>query len=216
MQKTTKSYMNIFKTRLFGLALTGLILAGCSQTGTYETADLMNEQAEAGKAGFKMTPFGPSDANANIESCGSACINDTTADQFATTATTPTERWGGPNSDKDSKTLSVKVWNTLTTIEYRFVLTTTANQAGNLQYFDEAIQDWVNAGALVSGVEKVVSRPLPTGWEKCQLITEQWRQTGGGSPAALGDVSYALVGICTTTTLSSSVSDPVCEDEKVT
>lgn len=50
--------MNIFKTRLFGLALTGLILAGCSQTGTYETADLMNEQAEAGKAGFKMTPFG--------------------------------------------------------------------------------------------------------------------------------------------------------------
>lgn len=49
--------MKNFKTKFLGLALAGLILGACSQTGTYETADLMNEQAVANKAGFTMTPF---------------------------------------------------------------------------------------------------------------------------------------------------------------
>lgn len=203
------------RVKILGLALTGLILGACSQTGTYETADLLNEQAAAEKAGYTLTPFGTGNANAMIHNCETACITDTTGDDFAMSATT-TENWGGRNNDNDSKTLSVDVWNTLTTIEYRFVLNTTANQAGNLQYFDEVSQGWLNAGSFTNGQPLIISRALPAGWEKCDMITEQWRQTGGGAPASLGDVSYALIGICTTASISSSVSEPVCENEPIT
>lgn len=55
--------MRTFKTNLLGMALAGLILSACSQTGMYETADLMNEQAEASKSGFRLDPFGMSGEN---------------------------------------------------------------------------------------------------------------------------------------------------------
>ncbi|WP_026950705.1 hypothetical protein [Algoriphagus mannitolivorans] len=43
--------------KFLGLALAGLILGACSQTATFEDADLMNEQASAERAGFKLDPF---------------------------------------------------------------------------------------------------------------------------------------------------------------
>lgn len=58
--------MKIFTTKLLGLALAGLILGACSQTATFEDADLMNEQAVADKAGAKLTPFGAGNANAYV------------------------------------------------------------------------------------------------------------------------------------------------------
>jgi hypothetical protein len=69
--------MKNFKTKFLGLALAGLILGACSQTGTYETADLMNEQATAAnKAGFKLTPFGSGNENAAILAGGGDCETD--------------------------------------------------------------------------------------------------------------------------------------------
>ena len=187
--------------RLLGLALAGLILGACSQTATFEDGDLMNEQASAERAGFKLNPFNVGgNENAAILAgggdCENDCIDENSGELFAATASSPLVFWGGPNQNNNSKTLSVKVWNTLTTIEYRFTLTTDANSAGNLQYFDETAQDWLNTGALTTGQAFTVSRPLPIGWKACDVVTEQWRQTGGGAPAILGDVSYSLIGIC--------------------
>lgn len=67
--------MRTFKTNLLGLALAGLILGACSQTATYETADLMNEQAAAEKAGFKLNPFGTSGENVRTI-CGEATVKN--------------------------------------------------------------------------------------------------------------------------------------------
>jgi hypothetical protein len=194
--------MKNFKTKFLGLALAGLILGACSQTGTYETADLMNEQATAAnKAGFKLTPFGSGNENAAILAgggdCETDCIDENSGDLFAATATSPTVSCGGPNQNNDSKSLSVKVWNTLTTIEYEFTINTTANSAGKLQYYDEGTMAWVDypMGALTNNVAFPVSWPLGT-WAACDVVTEQWRQEGGGPPVSLGDVSYNLIGEC--------------------
>ncbi|WP_332912018.1 hypothetical protein [Algoriphagus boritolerans] len=65
--------MGNLKLKFLGLALVGLILGACSQTGTYETADLMNEQAAANKAGFNLTPFGMGGANASLSTCAN-CV----------------------------------------------------------------------------------------------------------------------------------------------
>lgn len=199
--------MKNFTKNLLGMALAGLILSACSQMATFEDADLMNEQAVA-KTGFNLNPYNVGgNENAAIlaggGNCQIDCIDANSGDEFAATASSQTVLWGGPQQNNNSKTLSVKVWNTLTTIEYRFTITTNANSAGNLQYFDEITNDWINIGALSKTQALAVSRPLPQNWSACDVITEQWRQTGGGSPAELGDVSYSLISECTTCTRES-------------
>jgi len=68
----------------------------------------------------------------------------------------------------------------------------------NLQYYDENISNWVSAGQFTSTNEGTItiSRTLPAGWQACDIITEQWRQTGTGTDIDLGDVSYNLIGEC--------------------
>ncbi|MDI1323834.1 MAG: hypothetical protein PSV36_13880 [Algoriphagus sp.] len=203
-------------TNFLGLALSVMVLASCSQMATYEQADVTPEEVAAAKNGFNLTPYGTGgNENAIVLDCNNSCITDTSADQFAVTTTSAPVTWGGPNQNNNSKTLSVKVWNTLTTIEYRFTLISNLGSipGSNLQYFDEATQLWVNIGDLVPGVVKVVSRPLPAAWTKCQVITEQWRQTGGGAPVELGNVSYSLIGICTTTTIAKDSETSVCIED---
>lgn len=84
--------MKNFKTKFLGLALAGLILGACSQTGTYETADIMNEQAVANKAGFKLTPFGTGNENARAfgGDCTTDCLQRGVAHTFTESYTTGT------------------------------------------------------------------------------------------------------------------------------
>jgi hypothetical protein len=138
------------------------------------------------------------------------CITTTSGSTFKATGDL-TGTFGNPNNPS-TKTLNVEVWNTTTTIEYRFVLSSSNANGNNLQYYDEGTATWISVGQLTVGTPFVVSRPLPTGWVAGQVITEQWRQTGGGNPLDAGDVSYALIGICTTTSLSSGTTQPICED----
>ena len=103
--------------------------------------------------------------------------------------------WGGQSGDANGKTLSGKVWNTLTTIEYEFVMTGYGNayQAGDLQYYDKDLEEWVNLGSLTTGTPYGVSFPLAAGWSACDIISESFRQTGGGAPVELNPIEYALI-----------------------
>lgn len=90
VSKYTKHTMKTFKTNLLGLALAGLILGACSQTGMYETADLMNEQAEASKSGFRLDPFGMGNENAReyqATDCQNFCIDPENPEYSVQTAT---------------------------------------------------------------------------------------------------------------------------------
>jgi len=180
--------MKTFSTKFLGLVVSAVLLASCSQMATFEEEDLLAQRTEKDQAGFKINPYGTNGENYAIlvggGDCNEDCIDEESGDEFAATAESPTESWGGRDNDNDSKTLSVKVWNTLTTIEYEFTINTTANNAGNLQYFDETINPetneafgWVAAdggGSLDNNVPYLVSRPLPDGWSACEVITEQW------------------------------------------
>lgn len=211
-----------FTSGFLGLVISGLLLSACSQVATYESEDLTLEQAKADKGGFTLSPYGNTNGNENAAvldgegNCSDDCITDSSSDEFAATASSPVVSWGGPNQDRDSKVLSVKVWNTLTTIEYELTINTSANNAGSLQYYDEDLGDWVNIGSMEDDVPFSVSRPLPDGWSSCDVITEQWRQNGGGAVASLGDVSYSLIGICTKTTISEGTEEPICEGDVFT
>ncbi|TDQ17196.1 hypothetical protein DFQ04_1848 [Algoriphagus boseongensis] len=206
--------MKTFKTNLLGLALVGLILGGCSQTATFEDADLMNEQAAAEKGGFKLDPVGTVGNENALTLTGGGnfdtdCITSTSGSMYKATGDLSTTF--GNQNNPSTKTLNVEVWNTPTTIEYRFTLSSPNPNGNNLQYYDEGTATWIGVGQLTVGTPFVVSRNLPTDWKAGDVITEQWRQTGGGNPLDAGDVSYALIGICTTTSLSPGTTEPICE-----
>jgi len=211
-----------FTSSFLGLAISGLLLASCSQMASYENEDLALEQARADKAGFTLSPFG----NAGGENAmvltgeGNECITDNTnGDEYKATGNLSLT-WGG-GQGVNEKNLDVEVWNTLTTIEYRFVLTSTARNGDNLQYFDEEEDDWVVETSLTVGTTYSVSRPLPTGWTAGDLITEQWRTTGAGGQLGgdgediveNGVISFPLIGICTETTITDGTVEPICTDE---
>lgn len=167
---------------------------------TYENEDLLANQEVAARSGFNLNPYNTGGNENAMTLTGGGdyltdCITEESGDEFKAYGDLSANWGGGPNAG--TKSLTVEVWNTLTTIEYRFTLTSSNPNGNNLQYFDEQLDDWVSASSLVVGVPKVISRPLPGGWEAGDVITEQWRQVGGGSPLDAGDVAYTLIGECT-------------------
>ncbi|MEB2783174.1 hypothetical protein [Algoriphagus persicinus] len=192
--------MKIFTIKLLALVTSALLLGACSQMATYENEDLTNSLEKADQAGFVLNPYGTSGFENAMTLDGGGdytvdCITETTGDEFKSYGSL-SGQWGNPQNPNE-KTLMVEVWNTLTTIEYRFTLTSDGQTGGNLQYYDEVLVDWVNLGSLTIGTTYPVSRALPIGWVAGDVITEQWRNTGGGgSPLEAGDVSYTLIGEC--------------------
>ena len=59
------------------------------------------------------------------------------------------------NGDANDNTLSNQLWDTLTTIEYEFVMTGYggAYQTGDFQYFGIDLDEWVNLGSLTTPIE---------------------------------------------------------------
>lgn len=111
VSKYTKRTMKTFKSNLLGLALAGLILGACSQTGMYETADLMNEQAEASKSGFRLDPFGMGNENARVYAttdCQNFCIDPENPEYSVQTATITN------NNGPQIRVFTYAVYNTLT------------------------------------------------------------------------------------------------------
>lgn len=114
--------MKAFKTQFLGLALTGLILGACSQTGTYETADLMNGQATTDKAGFKMTPFGYGNginSRAYVE-----CEDRTAADCITEDPLTWFKKSETLEYTSNQGAASVEIYNTPTHVVYSITSST--------------------------------------------------------------------------------------------
>lgn len=189
--------MRTFKTNLLGLALAGLILGACSQTATYETADLMNEQASA-KAGFNLSPFGMGGENLAISDA--PCIDATSGAAFAQTFT------GNYNSNFSA---SIKVYNTLTHIIYEFGGT----------YDCIKLTDFNGSEITLEGNQYKV--PLSNWKHGDQKAQNFWVGRNGCSGQGSGQAviiptSYNLIGICTETTLSAGTEAAICEGDSFT
>lgn len=176
-----------------------LLASSCSEDNdAMEAAALAKEiNNEIAAKGAKIAATVASTLVISLGDCTTDCIDENSGAEFANTHS-GTVQWGGRYGTDNSKTFSVNVWNTLTTIEYQFI----CDQLGgsNLQYYDEslAIPTWVSAGqfTITNAGVITVSRTLPEGWQACDVITEQWRQTGSGTDIDLGNVSYNLIGEC--------------------
>ncbi|MBC6365519.1 hypothetical protein [Algoriphagus sp. AK58] len=189
--------MRTFKTNLLGLALAGLILGACSQTATYETADLMNEQAAAEKGGFKLDPFGMGGENtkAYVE-----CEDRTAADCITEDPLTWYKKSASGDYTSNQGSANVEIYNTPTHIVYS-ITSSTGSDLRRVTFNGTNIY----SNNTPSAEPLVYSIPLGVfgeDWTACQEVnaTIEIRRvnssgTGTGQYMKI-ETSYDLVPVC--------------------
>ncbi len=98
--------------------------------------------------------------------------------------------WGGPSSDRFSKTVDLQVYNT----ETHFVIVVKSTEGWSDLVIDDE-SSWID-GPVDPNVWGTLSLLLPEGWQACDDYSFTLQVTGGGGPPAEFDVSYDLIGIC--------------------
>lgn len=138
-------------------------------------------------------------------SCEINCIDENSGDAFAETANN-TVSWGGPNSDKFSKSGTMKVWNTATQIIYEF--TSSAN-------ISDLVVNGVSTG-LTAPANTVLTYTvaLADGWNACDVVTNSFALAGSGPQVQFTDVEYGLIGLCPTGCVDTLTTELTCGDTK--
>jgi hypothetical protein len=183
--------MKIFKSNLLGLALAGLILGACSQTATFEDADLANEQATAEKAGFNLSPFGTTSVENLREysdtACATECINPDDPESWFYI------------EDRELFNpqiyIDYKVYQNATSIFYEFKIGTfNASNPTIASYLLDGVSTPIN------GTTFSLEFPLADGWQACDLVSKTFKIVrgggGGGATSVEFTIDYKLVPVC--------------------
>lgn len=190
--------MKNFKTKFLGLALAGLILGACSQTGTYENADLMNEQAVANNAGFKLTPFGSGNENARTYAatdCESFCIDPDAPEYSYQTATISN------NSGSQTRVFTYTVHNTLSGFNLNWSYAATNSAARILRITVSgagfASPKVYTSGAVQSAGNGSNTFNFDSSWAACGAVTVVAEILEGTVVVAgPSTTTYKLIGEC--------------------
>lgn len=98
--------------------------------------------------------------------------------------------WGGPNSDKFSKTVNIEYYNTTTD----FILKVKSSN-GWSDLVINGVSSWTT-GPVAANAWGTLTIPLSSGWKACDIKSFALQITGNG-PQAVFNVNYSLFGICT-------------------
>ena len=152
------------------------------------------------------------EATVNTKTTGSNC-NDQCISYgygvFYSNADTKTITWGGKTNTANSKTVDIEYYNT----ETAFVLKVRSTN-GWSDLVINGTSSWTG-GVVEPDVWGTFTEPLLPGWRPCDSKTFSLAVTGNG-PQAVFSVVYGLIGICTSTSLTASLPNPVCTGNPVT
>lgn len=180
-----------FTSSFLGLAISGLLLASCSQMASYENEDLALEQARADKAGFTLSPYGSINGNENayvdyyLGACESECIDPNDPNTFFVLS--DREAFNGQFY------VDYQIYHDATTIYYTFTAGTTSQATPLINTFN---------GATIDAPSYSISFPLEEGWQGCDLVERNFTLTRAGQGQGQGssvtiETSYNLIPICT-------------------
>lgn len=179
---------NTFTSSFLGLAISGLLLASCSQMASYENEDLALEQARADKGGFTLSPYGSITGNLNAALyeegvCETQCIDPANPVYFEKPATILN------NSGSQTRVFTYSVYNTLSGFEL----------------------DWEYAASNSAG-RKLRITVSGAGFSAPQTYTSEMVQSNGsGSHPFIFDASWAA---CEVVTINAEILND--NDEVVT
>ncbi len=200
--------MKAFKTKLLGLALVGLTLGACSQLATYETADLMNEQAVKKGGGFTLTPFGNNGENVRIYSptdCVNFCIGSENPEYSFQTATISN------NSGPQNRIFSYTVHNTLESFNLEWSYTANNNAGRKLKitvsgpgftlpqsYTTTQLNGSGGTNQNPGTINGSFNFPFTTSFAGCEEVTVVAEILDGDNQLISGPITtaYRLIGSC--------------------
>jgi len=183
---------------LLGLALAGLILGACSQTGTYENADLMNEQAAS--RSFNMTPYGSGGENLAVGPCATEYPEANEEFFTATVAGIGVIKISARNDGNNS------------------IFTVIDKPNGNIRWISPGITSMgPSSGSNLNSLDQAVV-PNPIGWKSGDKVSISFYFQQASTRYTTPILHYTLVGICqeTTTTLTGAPDGDVCIGTPVT
>ena len=195
--------MNTLKNQLLGLALIGMILGGCSQTATYEDADLTNELAAAEKAGFKLNPFNVGgNENAALADCNDCITEAQVATQIISKVTGP------PQSPTVTPYAEYSVYNTPTNIVLEFHFYGTSGADGMATNINGTIYSWSKDGnkdaaytdVTLAGNGKILSFKITQALgvkDACTVYPTSVSYSGGDGGNLSGSLAYSIYEYCT-------------------
>jgi len=172
--------------------LISLFLFSCKKAELSSTAS--NNAADDNNA-TPVSAFQETTAPQNrIMDCSADCINP--QGPFVEVSAMVSTSWGGPNSDKHTKTVSYVAYNTATD----FVVKVTYTKSGlNTNASDlitvTACGSMQSVPTLASGATATFTFPLPSGWKSCDAVDFFIRQEGQNEPITMGR-RYQLFGVC--------------------
>ncbi|MBC6365517.1 hypothetical protein [Algoriphagus sp. AK58] len=203
----------VFNSGLLGLVISGLILGACSQTATYEQADMGLDQAQANREGFILTPLGDvANPNAMLElaDCGDGCISER---QLLINSITrefmPGEDEGHEEGEEGGhdegegheegdgpilKTVNFEIWNT----PERIIAKLTSNRTmRRFEYFVNGTKYQYDPGdGIHAGQPVYLYFDLPKGYEACEYTLESIKIWGGGPPLTYSGIGYGAYVYC--------------------
>lgn len=172
--------------------LVSLFLFSCKKADLSTTA---TNNADSYNSGSVKTVFLETTApQLRLMDCSVDCIS--TNGPFVENSGQVSCSWGGPNSDKHTKTVSYIVYNTATD----FVVKVMYVKAGLNTNASNTITVTVgtaqqNVSTLASGATATFSFPLAAGWKSCDITNFSIYQEGQHEPITMAGV-YRLFGIC--------------------
>jgi hypothetical protein len=172
--------------------LISLFLFSCKKADLSTTAsnDAANDNTAAPRTVLQETTT-PQNREMN---CSVDCINP--QGPFVEASSMVITSWGGPNSDKHTKTVSYVAYNTAT----EFVVKVTYTKSGlNTNASDSvkvtACGTMKYVPTLASGATATFTFPLPLGWKSCDAVDFYIHQQGQNEPITMGR-RYQLFGVC--------------------
>lgn len=154
------------------IVLAGVIFHSCQKE---ENKLLMKEKLKA----MSAVPY---------QDCKEQCILPGSGDYYYKDDQA-TVKWGGPNNDRFTKVVDLRVYNTETSFVFEFKST---HSPQNLFIDGELI---LSAPQGSEGELFTYSIPLAQGWRACDSISHAVSIDGQGPPVFF-PVSYKLVGVC--------------------
>lgn len=195
---------NTFTSSFLGLAISGLLLASCSQMASYENEDLALEQARADKAGFTLSPYGSTGGeNAKVYS-PEVCSNDCISDDPETWFIDSKEHIFDATDQDEIKKLKIDIYNTPTQLIYDIYTENTT-----IKYLKIGETFLINNSQSTYYQHIVEIGEYGVDWNECDQYNATFygfrnnlSGVGGGQLAEI-ITSYNLVGVC---------QEEVCEE----
>jgi hypothetical protein len=182
---------NRFFTLTRVLVLATLIIYSCKKSDLSSNESVSAFGTVEAKTAFQEIATSSSH---RLMDCSADCIDP--AGPFVERSAMTSSSWGGPNSNLHTKTVTYVVYNTTTELVVKVTYVKSGQNTNASSLVSAAVNGAVQSvPTLASGSTATFSFPLPSGWNRCDVVNFSIHQEGQNAPINMNGW-YSLFGVC--------------------